>query len=127
MKKRVVKRHAVARFAQQLRGMADRMALRLAHHDETAHRRLRPGFSVTTIVRSGKNVMPHGCTRPLTTVWGVNATFMLMYGARVCPANAGFCSLALASPVSTGWPVTWRTLNTTLLFAVVQFASCAGT
>ena len=40
---------------------------------------------------SGRNVRPHGFTSPSVTVTTLNATPSFCSGARVCPANAGFC------------------------------------
>src|SRR5476651_1655497 len=40
-------RDLAPRQAQQIRGIADRMALRIAHHDGTIHARARPHDSVS--------------------------------------------------------------------------------
>ena len=62
------------------------------------------GFSVTSILRSGRNAIAQGLLNPEAISVTLNGVRVWMAGARVCPGKAGVNSGTLGGAVSTGAP-----------------------
>jgi len=64
--------------------------------------RSRPGRSVTSSRPSGSGSTDHGWSSDFVSSTTSNATFDVTPQMRVCPGNAGVCSLAFGGRVSSG-------------------------